>query len=364
MNFSRSKHGLALASAAVVASLSCGPLAGAAVAVPTDPPADAPAGPAGTNPQASTTAQQAHAENEARQEIRQQEKDARSDAKQDAAAVDEDQADTQSPGKAKGRDRDKGQGKANGPAKDAPAADGAPAKADPPGNNGTVKIAAPSDAVGHPSNNPHPGCSLVVEWFGYDAGADVLSTVTFAPQAPTGEVSIGGADPSQVFVGGDQAGGGTDLDGRQAYQLTFSGGAPHAQQGYHVKVTVATPYSLGNDTKTKVFWVEPCTATAAAPAEAPPSSTETLTPTRDVGGSSQSASRTPDTNTPDTNTPAADTPGGGAGEPEEPAIPTVIDAGEVADALPEWARSPLPLALLGAGVVLVGGAAAVRRSRA
>ena len=58
----------------------------------------------------------------------------------------------------------------------------------PPGNNGTVKIAGPGDEVGHPSNNPHPGCTFYVEWFGFDEGADVVSTVTFASQAPTSDV--------------------------------------------------------------------------------------------------------------------------------------------------------------------------------
>ena len=44
---------------------------------------------------------------------------------------------------------------------------------------------------------------------------------------------------------------------RQAYTLSFDG-EPHPQQGYHVKLTVNTPYSHGSDKKSKVFWVEPC----------------------------------------------------------------------------------------------------------
>ena len=40
-------------------------------------------------------------------------------------------------------------------------------------------------------------------------------------------------------------------------------GEPHPQQGYHVKLTIHTPGSIGADTKHKVFWVEPCEADPA-----------------------------------------------------------------------------------------------------
>ena len=58
-------------------------------------------------------------------------------------------------------------------------------------------------------------------------------------QAPTGDMSLSVPEPPQVFVGGDPAGGGTDLDGEATYTLDFAG-APDPQQGYHVKVTVHT----------------------------------------------------------------------------------------------------------------------------
>ncbi len=45
--------------------------------------------------------------------------------------------------------------------------------------------------------------------------------------------------------------------GSSEYTLAFDG-EPHAQQGYHVKLTVHTPYSQGSDTKHKVYWVEGC----------------------------------------------------------------------------------------------------------
>ena len=87
-----------------------------------------------------------------------------------------------------------------------------------------------------------------------------MSTVTFAPHAPTGDVTISGDQPSRVFVGGDAASGAgtaSGLDAVQRYRLSFDG-EPHPQQGYHVKLTIHTPGSIGADTKHKVFWVEPC----------------------------------------------------------------------------------------------------------
>jgi len=131
---------------------------------------------------------------------------------------------------------------------------------DPAGNNGTVKIAPLGDFDGIPNNTPHVGCDFLVEWYGFDQGADIISTVTFAMQAPTSDVVLGGYTPTQVFVGEDPASGaGTDsgLDARQEYHLTFDG-APHPKQGYHVKLTINTPHSKGADVKHKVFWVQGC----------------------------------------------------------------------------------------------------------
>ena len=140
------------------------------------------------------------------------------------------------------------------------AAPGGKAGGNPGGNNGTVKIAQVEDSDTTPENNPHVGCSFVVEWYGYDAGADVVSTVTFTEQDPTTGVGLAVDGTSEVFVGEDGATGAgtpTGLDGRETYTVSFTGD-PHPQQGLHVRVTVSTPRSHGNDTKTKVFWVQDC----------------------------------------------------------------------------------------------------------
>lgn len=135
----------------------------------------------------------------------------------------------------------------------------------PAGNNGTVKIVGDGD-LDTSSTQPHVGCTFTVEWYGFDAGTDIVSTVAFAMQSPTSDVGLTVDGPSTVFVGADDNSGGgspAGLDGQQAYTLHFDG-APQPQQGYHVEMTVETPGSQGNDAKRKVFWVTGCTTPAPA----------------------------------------------------------------------------------------------------
>ena len=106
-----------------------------------------------------------------------------------------------------------------------------------------MKIAPYGEMDGIPQNSPHPGCTFQVEWYGFEEGSDIVSTVSFAMHAPTADVGLTVSGPSSVFVGGDPASGAgtaTGLDGQQAYTLSFDG-APHPKQGYHVKLTVSTP---------------------------------------------------------------------------------------------------------------------------
>lgn len=140
----------------------------------------------------------------------------------------------------------------------APLPKGAPS--DPAGNNGTVKIVEDGDFDSIPNNDPHVGCTFTIEWYGFDEGDDIISKVTFEMQSPTGSVGLTVDGPPTVFVGGDDASGAgtsTGLDGRQAYTLRFDGEPPPIQ-GYHLKLTIETPGSQGNDNKYKVFWVEGC----------------------------------------------------------------------------------------------------------
>lgn len=131
------------------------------------------------------------------------------------------------------------------------------ALADPPGDNGTIKLdRLPFDTT--PGNEPHVGCPFEVDFYGFDLG-DLNATVTFTGHPPTGPRVVLLTDT--VFIGEDAAGGGTDLDAERMYDLTGlleQLGDGHAQQGYHVKLTVHAEGSQGADTKYKVFWVTDC----------------------------------------------------------------------------------------------------------
>jgi hypothetical protein len=238
----------------------------------------------------------------------------------------------------------------------APMATGA--TADPPGNNGTVKIAEVGDLDRIPNNSPHPGCSFEVQWYGFDGGSAVVSTVSFTPQAPTSDVTISVDGPTQVPVGEDAASGAgtaTGLDAVQTYTLSFSGGAP-AKQGYHVRLTVATPRSLGNDTKTKVFWVAPCApatpaATPAAVVAPPRVDVAAPAPAPSVASAPDAAvfSATPD---------RVAAPSSGVS-----GVPTAIDAGQHRSLAARMATSPWAWALvaLGLGAMVAGGVIGARR---
>ena len=129
-------------------------------------------------------------------------------------------------------------------------AGGLSATADPPGNNGTVKVAGEDVGVG---NDSHVGCAFTVDFYGYDMG-DLYADFTIEGQAPTDGDTVWAA---YVFIGGDPAGGGTDADASAAVDLSGAfNGAPHEQQGFNVKLTVHADGSQGADTKHKTFWVD------------------------------------------------------------------------------------------------------------
>ena len=240
---------------------------------------------------------------------------------------------------------------------------------DPAGNNGTVKIAPYGDVDSIPNNTPHPGCQFQIEWYGFDEGADIVSTVTFAMQAPTDDVALSGTSPSTVFVGGDPAtGAGTDtgFDGVQDYTLAFDG-EPHAQQGYHVKLTINTPDSQGADVKHKVFWVEPCeseTTPEAASGQAGTSDTEVLgeqltvdDDDTEVLGEQATADDDTEVLGEQATADGDDTEVLGA----QASVPNAVDAGEEGNPVLDLVRSPLPLLVIGLGVLLAGAAFASRR---
>jgi hypothetical protein len=189
------------------------------------------------------------------------------------------QAKGQSKGHAKGQSTNNGHGQSGSNASANASSQNSTASDDPAGNNGTVKIHDVYGDTAH-HNVPHVDCDFAVAFWGFDAGQQL--DVSFAGQAPTGKdtpLTVTGASTS--ITSPDAAGGGQDYDGELQFtadQLNLSAlGAPHPQQGYHIKLTVNT-YEPGGH-KYKVFWLQPCTA----PADTTQSGTTTETPTTVLG---------------------------------------------------------------------------------
>ncbi|MFE7226936.1 hypothetical protein ACFU7D_19225 [Nocardioides sp. NPDC057577] len=219
---------------------------------------------------------------------------------------------------------------------------------DPAGNNGTVKVIKHGNIDDVPNNEPHVGCTLDIEWYGFDEGEDIVSEISFELHAPTdtGELTVDG--PSSVPVGGDAASGaGTDdgLDGRETYTLSATGLA-HPKQGFHVKVTIHTPGSIGNDTKTKVFWFQNC-AVEEEPSTSPSPSEEPTEPAASEEPTDEPTEATPVS---DETEPAADE--SSAAPVADSDVPTNIDAGLAGDS-----ESPVP-AMWPLLAMLAGAAAA------
>lgn len=137
--------------------------------------------------------------------------------------------------------------------------------ADPPGNNGTVKIEG-VDIDSIPNNNPHQGCFFTIEFRGFDEG-DLNATYSLDAQPPSGHGE--NVASGSTFIGEDPAGGANDLDATVVIDITsgLKGLTEHPQQGFHLKLTVHAEGSIGADTKFKVFWVTGCPTYPASPTQ-------------------------------------------------------------------------------------------------
>ena len=129
------------------------------------------------------------------------------------------------------------------------------------GNNGTVKIdGKPYDTA--PDNEPHVGCQVRVDFYGFDVAADASATLELQP--PSGTAFV--ISHSTTLKQNDTPGGSTaGYDGQITFQrgelaaaLAQAGAVAHPIQGFHLKLTVTTTYSQGADTKYKVFWLQDC----------------------------------------------------------------------------------------------------------
>ncbi|MGC1215378.1 MAG: LPXTG cell wall anchor domain-containing protein [Micromonospora sp.] len=156
-----------------------------------------------------------------------------------------------------------------------------PALADPPGNNGTVKIdTVEVDDHNDPNiaNRPHVGCDFQVRFFGFDKDQTAKITFTIHPPSGSGEEL---SSETKTISTDDAAGGLNDEDEVFTYHVAdwdLSTYKEQPKQGYHVKLTI---YSEGvpGGVKHKVFWVPNCTSTESPSPTPTPTPSESESPT-------------------------------------------------------------------------------------
>jgi hypothetical protein len=249
-----------------------------------------------------------------------------------------------------------------------------------PGNNGTVKVGDTGDlSEQRPENDPHLPCTFNVQWFNFDSGWGTLNaSVAFALWPPTSGAGYsmtvtGNTAPSFVGNGG-QPGAGDGMDHLEWYTLGFTG-SPHPQQGFHVKVTVTTPHSQGNDTKSKVYWVGPCQPTTPSSPSTPTTPAKPSTPSTPTTPATPTTPSTPTTAAAPSAAVSSPTPevlGSESSRPKptktkppvkatpQPTVlgtqavaPTAVAAGLPDNSGPSSTGGPLGQLLVGSGVVLL-----------
>lgn len=135
-------------------------------------------------------------------------------------------------------------------------------------NRGHIQIEGAPDCGGTPcgnDNDPHVGCTLTIQFFGYPSGTDSAGVV-IAGQAPSGTGRV--LTDSFKFVGNGNSGTppfGNHLDTSKTYTITVTqlgaaGLKSQPQQGYHLRIDVSVN---GEHAKSKVVWYG-CPATAGS----------------------------------------------------------------------------------------------------
>jgi hypothetical protein len=143
-----------------------------------------------------------------------------------------------------------------------------PKAADPPGNNGTVKIDQSDPPDVDRGNEPiGDNCHLSLKFYGFDQNQK--ADITFTAHPPSGRKVLlvdKGDDGTGELISDDAAGGGQDEDAVITYDLTSAvqGLKSNAQHGYHIKLSVDVKGAPGS-AKHKVFWIKCNPAPAASP---------------------------------------------------------------------------------------------------
>jgi len=130
----------------------------------------------------------------------------------------------------------------------------AAAKGSSNGNPGTIKVSLPTGSGG-PGNTAKPGCSVRLDFYGFNMGT---YPVVFRAIAPTGDKQV--ASGSVTITQGRKPA--SKLQTSKRFTMDVSGLQP-GNSGYHIKVRVTNPAKNGNGAKSKVFTLD-CSAGAPA----------------------------------------------------------------------------------------------------
>lgn len=144
------------------------------------------------------------------------------------------------------------------------------------GNSGTIKIVAVG-ADTHNDNEPHPGCTFRVDFYGFDAGTMHLTVRSVEPTTTAllrrETVSITRSARGNTF----QTSRTYDVSGELA---SFT----PKQQGYHLRVDVRRSDANGQGSKTKVFWLNCQTVTVGGVGGTSPGATSPSAPGGETRG--------------------------------------------------------------------------------
>ena len=187
------------------------------------------------------------------------------------------------------------------------------------GNKGHIQIEGAPDCGAAPcgnDNDPHVGCTLTVQFFGYPAGTD-RARVVIAGQSPSGRATV--LTDSFSFAGNSSPQG-SILDFSKSYSITITqlaskGLTPQMRQGYHLRVDTSVN---GHHAKSKVIWYGCATSSGVAGSTTQSSATASTVSSSRSGTFTPALGDTPDLSalSPSRAVDTPDTPG----TPDTPAV--------------------------------------------
>lgn len=114
-------------------------------------------------------------------------------------------------------------------------------------NSGSIKVAQIGSGT-EPNNEPKPGCTFRVDFYGFRAG---VLDVTVRAISPTGDATL-----ARDSVTLSRSARGNQYQTSRTYDVSEGlAGLTASNQGYHLRIDAKRADSNGNGSKTKVFWL-------------------------------------------------------------------------------------------------------------